>query len=225
MEFWGYTWQWELSVPKSRYDQYSSIQVNERFIYGANNFDYLVTTEDPFIRDMAIALRNSSNQMGYSQSDEIGFILAFVQSLPYTSDNITTGYDEFPRFPLETLIDGGGDCEDSSILFATLVIILGYDAIFINPPNHLAVGVMVENVEGSYIEYNNKQYFYCETTISGWSIGVLPDIFDEQDINLILINSNLQCKLEVRSFLIITVVILIILTGLVLVVVWRKRNI
>ncbi|MHA1522452.1 MAG: AN1-type zinc finger protein [Promethearchaeota archaeon] len=58
-----------------------------------------------------------------------------------------------------------------------------------------------------------------------WSIGVLPDIFDEQDINLILINSNLQCKLEVRSFLIITVVILIILTGLVLVVVWRKRNI
>ncbi|MHA1522453.1 MAG: hypothetical protein ACTSRK_19980 [Promethearchaeota archaeon] len=165
--FGGYTWQWELSVPKSRYDQYSSIQVNERFIYGANNFDYLVTTEDPFIRDMAIALRNSSNQMGYSQSDEIGFILAFVQSLPYTSDNITTGYDEFPRFPLETLIDGGGDCEDSSILFATLVIILGYDAIFINPPNHLAVGVVVENVEGSYIEYNNKQYFYCETTISG----------------------------------------------------------
>jgi len=27
----------------------------------------------------------------------VSFVMAFVQSLPYTSDSVTTGYNEYPR--------------------------------------------------------------------------------------------------------------------------------
>ena len=43
----------------------------------------------------------------WSQQDCVDFVLSFVQSLPYTLDDVTTGYDEFRRYAVETLIEGG----------------------------------------------------------------------------------------------------------------------
>ena len=107
-------------------------------------------------------------------------MLAFVQSLPYTSDSVTTGHDEYPRFPIETLVDDGGDCEDTSILFATLTLIMGYGTIYINPPDHYAVGILGNNLRGTYWthpENSNNTYYYCETTGNNFKIGQLPDEF------------------------------------------------
>ena len=89
----------------------------------------------------------------------------------------STGYQDYPRFPVETLVDNVGDCKSHSILFATLMLNLGYDTVFINPPDHLAVGVLGNNLEGTYWIYNNKTYYYCETTGVGFKIGELPDQF------------------------------------------------
>jgi hypothetical protein len=126
---------------------------------------------------MANKLHEAATQKGYEAFDEVSFILAFVQSLPYTSDSVTTRYDEYPRFPIETLVDDGGDCEDTAILFATLVIILNYDTIFILSPNHLAVGVWGNDLEGYYFTYNSRNYYYCETTGENWNIGDVPDAY------------------------------------------------
>ena len=123
---------------------------------------------------LAIELNETAAEKGFDQYETVSFMLAFVQSLPYTSDNVTTGYDEYHRFPLETLVDDGGDCEDTAVLFGTFVLEIGYGVVYINYPNHLAVGVQGKDLLGYYFTFNDKKYYYCETTGDGWEIGDIP---------------------------------------------------
>ena len=109
----------------------------------------------------------------WSKQDRIDFVLSFVQSLPYTFDDVTTGYDEFRRYAIETLIDGGGDCEDTTILVAAILRGLGEKTALIFTPGHIALGVS-GNFTGSTVTYNGTKYYYCETTGTGWAVGTLP---------------------------------------------------
>ncbi len=123
-------------------------------------------------------LRFSPKEGVGGHTTQLASYVAFVQSLPNTSDTITTGYDEYTRSPLETLVDGGGDCEDISILFITLTRILGYDSVFIDLPRHLAVGLgLGETISGKYYEHEGKRYYYCETTGYSGKIGDIPEEF------------------------------------------------
>ncbi len=104
---------------------------------------------------------------------KIDFVLSMVQSLPYTSDSVTTGYNEFRRFAVETLVEGGGDCEDTTILAAAILRGLGEDVALVMTPGHIAIGV-AGPFRGTSIEREGKKYFYCETTGGGWTVGRLP---------------------------------------------------
>ena len=104
-----------------------------------------------------------------------------VQSIEYVDDMTSTGYTDFPKYPLETLYDQCGDCEDSSILLGALLKELGYGCIFIELPEHVAIGVKAtDDAPGTYYDYNGSHYLYIETTNSGWDIGTLPDDFNEE---------------------------------------------
>ena len=77
--------------------------------------------DDELIKSIADSLNKLGKEEGFEDS-EIPYIAAsFVQSLEYTSDSVTTGFDEYPRFPYETLYDNGGDCEDTSILTVAIL--------------------------------------------------------------------------------------------------------
>jgi len=189
----GYQWTWSLSIPKSLYDSYKRVSVSDRTRYGVGGYDYLVSTKDSFVRQVASKLHDAASEKGYDAYETVSFMLAFVQSLPYTSDYVTEGFDEYPRFPIETLVDSGGDCEDTAILFATLVLIEGYGTVFIAPPNHVAVGVLgSSDVVGSYYTYDGGRYYYCETTGDGWGIGELPSEFDGVSAYIYSIDLNSQ---------------------------------
>ena len=112
-------------------------------------------------------------QQGWSKQDSVDFVLSFVQSLPYTLDDVTTGYDEFRRYAVETLIEGGGDCEDTTILVAAILRGLGEETALIFTPGHIAIGVSGD-FTGSSLTYDDIKYFYCETTGTGWTVGTLP---------------------------------------------------
>ena len=86
---------------------------------------------------------------------------------------MSTGYDEFRRYPIETLIDGGGDCEDTTILVAALLRGLGEKPVLIFTPGHIALGIS-GNFSGASVTYNGTEYYYCETTGTGWTVGDLP---------------------------------------------------
>jgi len=109
--------------------------------------------------------------------------------MPYTSDSVTTGYDEYPRYPVETLVDGGGDCEDSSILAAALLSEMGYGTILIVLPGHMALGIKgSDNIFGAYYEYNGDRYYYVETTSSGFGVGEIPSEYKNSKARFFTMN-------------------------------------
>lgn len=96
----------------------------------------------------------------------------FVQTLKYRND----GEWEYPRYPVETLVEKGGDCEDLAILLDALLLELGFDCVLISPANHMGVGVATKYpIEGAAFSHRDKEYYYIETTSGGWGIGDYPE--------------------------------------------------
>ena len=121
-------------------------------------------------------IKTAGGEAGFTGNEMVEFAAAFVQGLPYTVDSVTSPYDEYPRYPVETLVDGGGDCEDTSILLAAIVDKLGYGIVLIMLPEHVAVGIQGETgIEGTYYQYAGRDYYYLETTGEGFAVGELPE--------------------------------------------------
>jgi len=166
-------WSWEMDIPVSLYDYYRELSRPP-----TKNYSIYVThpLEDPYIDMLVEKIRRAVEQEGFSEYQTVEFAAAFVQSLPYTVDSVTTTYDNYPRYPLETLVDNGGDCEDTSILLASIIDKMGYAAVLIVLPNHVGVGVKGgENVYGTRWDYKGDKYYYIETTGENWGIGDLPE--------------------------------------------------
>jgi hypothetical protein len=191
----GRHWTWNISIPAALYEAYKEVPVSTRTHNGPGGYGFLTTTQDYYVKTLADKLNQSASEMGYGSYDKVSFVLAFVQSLSYTSDNVTEGYNEYPRFPIETLVDDGGDCEDTSILFAAITLIMGFGTVYINPPDHYAVGILGTNLHGTYWEYpedSNRTYYYCETTGKGFKIGQLPEEFTGQTAYIYSIDESAQ---------------------------------
>ncbi|NPV90212.1 MAG: hypothetical protein HPY50_05520 [Firmicutes bacterium] len=145
-----------------------------------NRYDFVDTytrdrDDDKIISLIVEYLEDMADEEGYDDNETVEFVLAFVQGFPYISDSASSGYDEYPRYPLETFLERCGDCEDTSILAGVLLREMGYGAALLFLPGHCSLGVYGEdNVAGSYYEYEGKRYFYTEMTDPGWRIGQVP---------------------------------------------------
>ena len=155
-----------MTIDLERYNSYSG---KERY-----DIPKLVEEGRTTIRNLTREFQRTFKQhRDWSKQDRVDFVLSFVQSLPYTLDNVTTGYDEFRRYAIETLIEGGGDCEDTTILVAAILRGLGEKTALIFTPGHIALGVSGD-FKGASINHNGTEYYYCETTGTGWTVGTLP---------------------------------------------------
>ena len=144
--------------------------------------DYITftTPDDPALWEFTALLfdRISGSNLTYLQ--EAQYILNFVQALKYAEDNITTGIGEYPRFPVETLVDQMGDCEDTALLAITIAEIRGIESALIllyeafSDAGHAAPAFAV-NGSGSHYSVGEVQFFYGESTGSGWKIGEMPE--------------------------------------------------
>ncbi len=173
------SWNWQLKIPLSLYFEYSERPRPSSASY------FVEMARDPnddfYINYMAQEINAAALGKGYTDLQKVNLTIAFVQNLPYTVDIETTPYDEYPRYPIETLFDRGGDCEDTSILVAALLDRLGYDValLLLHNARHAAVGVQIPGASGSYYNYDGEDYYYLETTGDGWQIGQIPpDITD-----------------------------------------------
>jgi hypothetical protein len=113
---------------------------------------------DFYVEDMTLFVDPSSfdkvipelyYETGNNEEKFIGEVWNFVTQLSLYSEDI----GETPRFPIETLNAGGGDCEDSAILFASMILAAPVDwkvqLVYMdmdnptNPqnPNHVAVHI------------------------------------------------------------------------------------
>ncbi|NQT08492.1 hypothetical protein HQ586_05390, partial [Candidatus Bathyarchaeota archaeon] len=114
----GETWAITLYIPEHLYDYYS-----DRTRVPTADYSVYVThpLDDEYISTIIGEFDDIATAEGYDDVQVVELVVAFVQSLPYTSDDVTTGFDEYARYPLETLVDGGGDCEDTSILTSAIL--------------------------------------------------------------------------------------------------------
>lgn len=136
-------------------------------------------------------LNDTAENNGYqTDREKVDFLIDFVQNLPYVPDDVSTGRNEYPKYLIETLVDAGGDCEDSSILLSSVLLSpsFGYGAVLFLLPGHMAVGVKGgDQLPGSYIEYRGERYYYIETTGTGWNVGDVPDEYQGKMTRTLLI--------------------------------------
>ncbi len=125
------------------------------------------------IREVASELAKKAE--GQNCRNEVDLVLSFVQQVvKYTSD----GAREYPRYPLETLHDSLGDCEDFVILAAAILKCLYYDVALLLLPEHVALGVAAAgNLPGHSISHDGVEYYYCEMT-ANHEFGSLPEDCD-----------------------------------------------
>ena len=117
---------------------------------------------------------------GMDRTEFARFVLSFVQTIPYVTDEDSVGEREYWKYPLETLWDGGGDCEDSTILYDTLMLMAGYDVAFVLFQDHAMSAVSVD-VDGHSLTRDGIVYVFCETTTVS-EIGLTSKGHTEDDV-------------------------------------------
>jgi len=177
-------WKLTMDIPIDVYDKYVNSNVDrspQNQPYSNDAMAAFVTSNEKVIIDLANELKALAGSASYNTVTTANFILRFVQvNVLYILDNESQGSIEHWKFPVETLVDKNGDCEDSAVLFASIMDALGYDVVLLfykfedKNSGHLAVGIHLQGNHGECVEDNGKKYFYCETTTSQFVIGQLP---------------------------------------------------
>ncbi len=182
-----YTWEWDgversinITVPEQLYDYYSE---KERYQTTDYRGYVLHPLDDHYVEALLYEFNLIQMAEGLSEEDKTDLTISFIQNMEYILDLYSKGQTEYPRFPVETLVDGGGDCEDTGILMASLLGAMGYNVSLILLPDHLAVGVEV-NATGVHWVYDNVTYYYLETTAPGWEEGEVPPEHDPEEATL-----------------------------------------
>jgi hypothetical protein len=129
----------------------------------------------PYHLKLASILDSIAKRAGcVTNLDYADFLRTFVQqSIRYQSDR-TVSTENYPKYAIETLVEGWGDCEDSAILTATLFDLFGFNAVLLKYPSHVAVGVQCLDCS-NFIRVGKQQFAYVETTAKGWHIGKVPE--------------------------------------------------
>jgi len=177
----GYNWTWTTDIQEDWYDYYKA-----KPRVSVSSVEY-VTYNDPFIQAIAKKISESADEKKLNKS---ALAEAFVQSLSYV-DDVYTGYDEYPKYPVETFIEKNGDCEDTSYLTAAIVRAMNIDTVLILLPGHMAVGVWIDcTASGTSYKLGDRCYYYTETTGEGWISGEIPDKYQYTPATLIKIPSG-----------------------------------
>lgn len=122
--------------------------------------------QDQMYADLIAQFRKIRDDQGLSSDEYLELMAAYTQSITYetTPDNPT-------KYPVETVVENAGDCDDKSVLLAGLLSHEGYKVALLSfsPESHMALGV------GSTDSlYKDTGYAYLETTNLSY-VGIPPE--------------------------------------------------
>lgn len=186
--FEGKTYTYDLNIEYADLLYYRNLYSTEERQQGTASHDRsFVTSNDEYIVQIAADFKKMTS--GMDDLQVAGFILKFIQSLDYQADDVYMGYEEYWKFPLETLFDLGGDCEDTSILYCAIADAMGYDTALLLLPGHMAAGISVDDCKGFGFTTWLNTYYYCETTSDGYDVGENPNtqLYNGRTVTLITI--------------------------------------
>lgn len=123
--------------------------------------------QEPLYDNLLSSLRSLRDSLGLDDDRYVELIISLAQSLEYRTDPVNLE----PKFPIETIVDRAGDCDDKSLLAAALLAREGYDValLLFTPERHLALGI-----RGNGETHKNSGYMYVEMTAPS-IIGFVPE--------------------------------------------------
>jgi len=168
---WRYIGKKDLVLPDVEflYNYYISLDRLDATDYAAYEFDRHDNQYTDLVTNKLKSIYESTNEISNDVS-LINYVASFVQNFEYIED--TTDCD-YPRYPIETLKEKKGDCEDKAILAASILKNLGYNVSLIQLPKHVAVGVNLDE-NATNEDYFVEKYYYLETSSTNWLLGKIP---------------------------------------------------
>ncbi len=180
-----YTWHyagrtWDLTHRFST-EHYRFFRTLPRILDYTEYADYITDSrDDDQLQSLIDELERLAADAALNVWEKLNLALAFVQSIPYASELC-----EYPRYPLEMLVERKGDCEDAAILAAALLLQMRFDVVLLAflAEDHMALGIRVippTPVEDPPYAWNGGAYYYLEATSVGWEIGEVPKRYRSQ---------------------------------------------
>jgi hypothetical protein len=161
-----------VSVPLSLYNFYRG---ESHLISGVVGYSKFITSEA--VRPIAECIREAAGENNESFANAV---LTIVQQMSYIVSHV--------KYPVETLVDGCGDCDVLSLLAASIMKSGGLDVVLfyygdLNPA-HVNVGIhLVPSPSHTWwttptcFEHDGKRYWVAECTPKRhWKIGEQPKI-------------------------------------------------
>ena len=174
-----------LSVPHQTYESYQKKfhpEWDERNLESANEY---ITPNETTIKQIVETVKNHTE----SQEELANALLDFVQE-----KNFALSLRYYPtsqlKYPIETLVEMGGDCDTHAFLYASLMRAAGFKVILllstetvVDNQLHVAVGINLQNppenslpqVDDAYFTYQTEKYYFAETTTWNYRVGDLPE--------------------------------------------------
>jgi predicted transglutaminase-like cysteine proteinase len=128
------------------------------------------------IRQIVLWFRGESVRQQFVTMQEVENVVSFVRAIRYVSDQALHGVDDYFSYPIETLCDDAGDCEDHAFLAATILHHLGHEVALFHLESrdtaHLALGYyvtgdasMLDGVNGPFSanDQHGREFYYVET--------------------------------------------------------------
>lgn len=186
-----------INIPEDRYFYYKDYK-NHAFTKNWNNIASFVIYDDPVITDLV----NQFYKLEQSSGISAGIIAPlFVNKIVYETDIVNTGWDEYPKYPIETIMDGKGDCEDTSYLMAAVLKAMNSDAVLVKFTGHLAIADVMDRdtaerwqreglIKADYMWKHNiarkddKYLRYIETTANNTDVGYMPEVLRNEDYQI-----------------------------------------
>ncbi len=155
------------------------------------------------VKYISYSIEKLCNRHNLHQLDRIQFVLDFVQEpnikfVMNKDSEAVNKYQDYIRFPDETLFDKEGDSNSKALLAAMLFNQMKYNVLYMHSrvQEHAALGVEIrpewmellgakKTVDEMTLEYNGKKYIFCETTGDKFKIvevmqGMQYDDFEER---------------------------------------------
>jgi len=157
-EFNGKSFSYELTVDGADYRKATGSSIDRGGSISIDNYktdsgeevavkDYIVV--DQYIKGLAQSLKTKYTEAFDEEPDKEAFIkfteLFIYSCIEYDYDEYRSGR-EYWRYPLQTLIEKTGDCEDTSILMAAILDAAGYDSGIILLPGHAMCAVTTTDI-------------------------------------------------------------------------------
>jgi hypothetical protein len=176
-----------LDIPRDLYNYYKN-QPHPRNVSSDTVSAYTINEMDrQYLHTLVNRLKDASEFKSYRARNDYRNVVAFVQCIVYETDidPVTKPSRDYWKYPIETLADGNGDCEDTAILTAALLKEMGHDVAIVLLPDHAAVAIACTNCNGYYYPLNDKRYYYLETTGAGFSPGTMDVKYHSSKATLI----------------------------------------